>query len=202
MSSSRALTLHHPDGQVFSFDAGSLSMELNVTGGEGMRTRFETLHTPADFALWALETCRLELGRNGVRRTDLTVSDAQFRLVRKLREAIWNSGLAVTHGKRPPAAAVRIINDIASGEALVPQLDGRAHRVTWRTPVSGRQIAAEIARDAVRTFSQPTVERVRVCSAHNCYLMYVDTSRPGQRRWCSMQRCGNRSKVREYRKRA
>ena len=95
-----------------------------------------------------------------------------------------------------------MINDVASREALVPQLDGRAQRMTWRTPISGRQIAAEVARDAVRTFSQPIVERLRVCSASNCYLMYVDTSRPGQRRWCSMQRCGNRSKVREYRQRA
>jgi predicted RNA-binding Zn ribbon-like protein len=202
MAPSRVLTLHHPDGQVFTFDAGSLSMELSVTGGEGMRARFETLHAPDDFAHWALEVCRLELGRRGVRPMDLTVTNAQFALVKQLREAIWESGLAVTQGKRPNTAAVRTINDIAAGEALVPQLDGRAQRVTWRTPLSGRQVAVEIARDAVRTFSTPTAERLRMCSGTDCYLMYVDTSRPGQRRWCSMQRCGNRSKVREYRRRA
>ncbi|WP_235492647.1 MULTISPECIES: CGNR zinc finger domain-containing protein [unclassified Leifsonia] len=28
---------------------------------------------------------------------------------------------------------------------------------------------------------------------------YVDTSRAGTRRWCSMQRCGNRAKVRKFR---
>ncbi|MDI5982688.1 CGNR zinc finger domain-containing protein, partial [Amycolatopsis magusensis] len=29
----------------------------------------------------------------------------------------------------------------------------------------------------------------------------LDTSRPGNRRWCSMQRCGNRNKVKAYRER-
>jgi predicted RNA-binding Zn ribbon-like protein len=31
--------------------------------------------------------------------------------------------------------------------------------------------------------------------------MFYDTSRPGNRRWCSMQRCGNRHKVGNYRTR-
>nr|WP_312856528.1 CGNR zinc finger domain-containing protein [Phytoactinopolyspora halotolerans] len=30
----------------------------------------------------------------------------------------------------------------------------------------------------------------------------VDTSRPGKRRWCSMQRCGNLAKVRGHRQRS
>jgi predicted RNA-binding Zn ribbon-like protein len=202
MSPSRALTLHHPDGQVFTFDAGSLCMELNVTGGEGWRTRFEILHTPADLSFWALETCRLELSHTDVRPSDLTVTTADLALVKRLREAVWESGLAITHGKHAPPSAVKAINDIACGEALVPRLDGRRQRMTWGKPISGRQIAVEIARDAVRTFSEPTVARLRMCAAQNCSLMYLDTSRPGTRRWCSMQRCGNRSKVREYRRRS
>ena len=32
-------------------------------------------------------------------------------------------------------------------------------------------------------------------------LLFVDQSRPGSRRWCSMQRCGNLAKVRSYRDR-
>ncbi|MEE3918700.1 CGNR zinc finger domain-containing protein [Micromonospora sp. BRA006-A] len=29
----------------------------------------------------------------------------------------------------------------------------------------------------------------------------MDTSRPGQRRWCAMERCGNRQKARALRSR-
>jgi predicted RNA-binding Zn ribbon-like protein len=41
-----------------------------------------------------------------------------------------------------------------------------------------------------------------MCGADNCYLIYLDTSRPGNRRWCSMERCGNRAKVRGHRSRS
>jgi predicted RNA-binding Zn ribbon-like protein len=30
-------------------------------------------------------------------------------------------------------------------------------------------------------------------------LLYVDASRPGRRRWCSMERCGDRAKKRKAR---
>jgi predicted RNA-binding Zn ribbon-like protein len=32
--------------------------------------------------------------------------------------------------------------------------------------------------------------------------VFYDESRAGSRRWCSMQRCGNRAKVRAHRQRA
>jgi predicted RNA-binding Zn ribbon-like protein len=60
---------------------------------------------------------------------------------------------------------------------------------------------ATLARDAVDLFGGPLAGRIRVCSADDCGLLFVDTSRPGQRRWCSMERCGNRAKVREHRAR-
>jgi predicted RNA-binding Zn ribbon-like protein len=31
--------------------------------------------------------------------------------------------------------------------------------------------------------------------------MFIDRSRPGRRRWCSMERCGNRDKTARYRQR-
>jgi predicted RNA-binding Zn ribbon-like protein len=40
--------------------------------------------------------------------------------------------------------------------------------------------------------------RVRVCAAPGCGALYVDTSRNGSRRWCSMERCGARAKASAY----
>jgi predicted RNA-binding Zn ribbon-like protein len=39
-------------------------------------------------------------------------------------------------------------------------------------------------------------ERIRVCGGVNCGWMYVDRSRNGLRRWCSMGTCGTREKSR------
>jgi predicted RNA-binding Zn ribbon-like protein len=38
-------------------------------------------------------------------------------------------------------------------------------------------------------------EAVRKCANGGCALYFYDTSRTGQRRWCSMASCGNRAKV-------
>jgi predicted RNA-binding Zn ribbon-like protein len=45
--------------------------------------------------------------------------------------------------------------------------------------------------------SQEELARVRSCA--RCTLLFVDRSPPGTRRWCSMERCGNRSKTAHYR---
>jgi predicted RNA-binding Zn ribbon-like protein len=38
-------------------------------------------------------------------------------------------------------------------------------------------------------------DRIRGCANPDCVLWFLDTSRPGTRRWCSMASCGNRDKA-------
>jgi predicted RNA-binding Zn ribbon-like protein len=38
-------------------------------------------------------------------------------------------------------------------------------------------------------------ERVKGCANPDCILWFLDTTRPGTRRWCSMAACGNRDKA-------
>jgi predicted RNA-binding Zn ribbon-like protein len=194
------MRMHHPDGQVFTFDAGALCLEFVVTGGEGFRARFELFHAPADVAAWAARS-RLDPAGHGVDPADIAVSEADFALLWRLREALWTLALGAVTGTATAdaAEAVAVVNEVAAGAGPVPQLVGS--RVAWRQPVTGGQLAVEIARDAVHTFTEPTRARIRKCGADNCYLIYLDTSRPGRRRWCSMQRCGNRHKVTEFRQR-
>lgn len=40
--------------------------------------------------------------------------------------------------------------------------------------------------------------RVRECAADHCRALFVDTSRNGSRRWCSMRLCGGRAKASAY----
>lgn len=195
------LALHHPDGQVFTFDAGALCLELVIrSGGEGFRARFEVLHEPADFPRWAAAG-RLDLAGHGVDPAEVAATPAHLAELKRLREAVWAAAVRASQGERPDHADLAVINDVAAGQGLVPQIDAATGAATWRRPVTAHQLTVEIARDAVATFSEPAVRRVRMCAADNCYLIYLDTSRPRRRRWCSMQRCGNRSKVRDHRQR-
>jgi predicted RNA-binding Zn ribbon-like protein len=42
------------------------------------------------------------------------------------------------------------------------------------------------------------LDRVKECEAPGCGWLYLDSSRSGKRRWCSMAECGNRNKVRQH----
>ncbi|MFB4293526.1 CGNR zinc finger domain-containing protein [Nonomuraea sp. ATR24] len=44
-------------------------------------------------------------------------------------------------------------------------------------------------------------ERVRKCANPQCVLWFLDVSKNGSRRWCSMEVCGNRSKVGRFNQR-
>lgn len=66
------------------------------------------------------------------------------------------------------------------------------------------QVLSTLARDAVTMFAAEAegTDRIRRCAADDCDIVFHDESRTGTRRWCSMQRCGNRAKVRAFRERA
>ena len=42
------------------------------------------------------------------------------------------------------------------------------------------------------------LDRVRRCANPDCGWLFVDDSRAGKRRWCSMSSCGNRAKARRH----
>ncbi|HET9949267.1 MAG TPA: CGNR zinc finger domain-containing protein, partial [Longimicrobiales bacterium] len=60
---------------------------------------------------------------------------------------------------------------------------------------------APLARAAVELLGEAPPERLKRCDAPDCRLWFVDESKGGRRRWCSMARCGNRAKAARHRRR-
>jgi len=58
-----------------------------------------------------------------------------------------------------------------------------------------------IVHDIADFLTSDHVEKTRACAGDNCDLYFVNQSRNGRRRWCSMSTCGNRAKVNAYLKR-
>ncbi|WP_404332221.1 CGNR zinc finger domain-containing protein [Mesobacillus maritimus] len=50
----------------------------------------------------------------------------------------------------------------------------------------------------IDTLDSISTDRIRECEHQDCILYFVDTSKSGKRRWCSMERCGNRQKAAEF----
>jgi predicted RNA-binding Zn ribbon-like protein len=100
---------------------------------------------------------------------------------------------AARHAKEPDADARERVNLAAARSVPVPALAEHGE-LRWyaNDPVTGT--LALVARDALDLATSPAAARLRECADPECRAVFLDASRPGQRRWCSMDECGNRAK--------
>lgn len=173
-------------------------MDFVNTFRERWQRRVETLVTPADLAAW-LVAAKLTPAPPTVTRRLLV--DA-----RELREAIDAGVQAHLDGTATPRRAVETVN------AWLPRANPERRLVTAGrgclaleiTPPqdAARHAVGRIALDAAQMLGTADRERVRVCASQTCSARFFDHSPSGQRRWCSMQGCGNVEKARRHRARS
>jgi predicted RNA-binding Zn ribbon-like protein len=177
------------DGHTFWFDSGSLAVDFAYTGGLGRRPEWEQWHGPSDAATW------LE-GR--FPEVDSAVGERELIDAKALRDAIARAVLAASRDEGPSPDDVDVINLFAATPDIPPSLGGGT-RQAGRSRARVGQALSVMAREAVELFAPEERERIRECAADDCTIVFYDESRSNNRRWCSMQRCGNRAKVRRHR---
>ncbi|MFF1676965.1 CGNR zinc finger domain-containing protein [Streptomyces sp. NPDC058256] len=187
------MTLVSHGGKAFRFDPGALCLELLTTGGPGEFARYEVLHEPSDLARWA-DRSRLSPG------LELSITQRELERTRSVRDALFLLTADRAHGRPPSPRDLAVVNAAAAEPPLAARIEPDGTRA-WTPGATGAQLLSTVARDAVDLFTGPHADRIRECGSHNCYLLFVDTSRPGRRRWCAMEHCGNLNKVRAHRAR-
>ena len=181
------------DGQRWWFDSGSLALDFAYTGGlDDAEPEWLTVGDAPGFNAWLVERFP---------EVAPTAAEREFQDAATLRAAIARLARQASLGAPLPPDDVDVVNLFAATPDIPPVLPGGA-RQAGRTKARPHQALGSIARDAVRLFGPEAGGRIRECSAEDCRLVYLDTSRSANRRWCSMQRCGNRAKVRAHRARA
>ena len=75
-----------------------------------------------------------------------------------------------------------VLDDGGAGEVV--ELDDPAWGPAWGA-----------ARAYLDLLATAPADRIRHCAGTGCVLWFLDTSRNGGRRWCSMAGCGNRAKA-------
>ncbi len=126
-------------------------------------------------------------------------SDASVRDARVLREAIHelvSNGVASCR----PATRQRL-NRFAASPVPAPALTPSGE-LRWRAGDPASAMCSVLARDALDLVTSPAFDRIRHCAGARCGALFLDTSRPGTRRWCSMDVCGNQAKKSTYRAKA
>ncbi|MET9911067.1 ABATE domain-containing protein [Streptomyces sp. NPDC006476] len=190
------------DDDMWIWDGGRVCLDFTNTLRYRWRTApEETLRTPDDLVLWLQQAGLLTPGSHD------SADAAVLASGRRLRETVDRAVLAVADNRLPLSGDITMLNRSAA-QAPRPALqiavtDGRLEPAgTANIATDASAALALIAQDAVELLLSAEILRVRVCGADECALRFVDRSPARNRRWCSMSRCGNRTKVRLHQARA
>jgi len=170
----------HPVGrwQREHFIAGHPALELanTVAYRRNADTHEDWIAKPRDLADWSISM--------GLDQATSKVKAEQVPRLRAMREAIYEVFSARAAGKDPPSAPVALLLRTAAqrfeGEGR-PRLD------------------TEIAWQAISALF--TIPQDRIGECPRCGWLFIDRSKGGRRRWCSMAVCGTSEKVKAFRQR-
>lgn len=177
--------------KVFRLDNEVLAFRFTATVSDRASDRpHERLTTPAMLELW-LDHAGLTISRqlqSGLNRAIL------------VREAIYRVGVTRAAGSGPDQGDVALLNTTAAiGK---PWLELEGERTVWRLrrETALDDALAVLAQDAIRVLGGPDRAHIKVCEGPGCAGLFLDTSRGTNRRWCSMNTCGNKVKKTRYAK--
>jgi predicted RNA-binding Zn ribbon-like protein len=181
------------DDSEFRFRSGRLSLDFVATVGDRAHTAFDRWRTEDDFARWCVEA--------GLLTRRISITRTQLVEARKLREAIYGILQCALHARTPQKSAIHILNSYAVHPGLIPRISKVGRPPTWDSPRPFEAVLSMIARDSIDLLVGSQLDRVRECADEHCSILFIDSSRPGKRRWCAMNGCGNKEKKASYRMR-
>ncbi|MFF7446145.1 MULTISPECIES: CGNR zinc finger domain-containing protein [unclassified Streptomyces] len=129
-------------------------------------------------------------------RTRLGVPDDDLEAARELRESLRATLLA--HAGHPPHRTVTPLGELLAAAPLVVTVDDGDGSAAL-TATDGRPLLSRVAAAVAEALVAGTWLRLKACEADDCHWAYYDRSPAGRGRWCSMQVCGARAKMRRYR---
>lgn len=122
--------------------------------------------------------------------------------IRGLREELRKEILRWESGGKLHQATIEKLNSLLATHPILARMVETDDGTRVDQYFEARQpedLFAPLAYGVAKLFAEAERTRVRKCG--NCVLHFLDTSKKGTRRWCSMQLCGNRLKVAAYARR-
>ena len=122
----------------------------------------------------------------------------------RLREALFRISKSLLGRSAPDESDV----DVLRSELSIAKAHERLLRTktgfAWAWDQSDHALDAplwRVSQSAADLLTSADLGKLRQCGGDECGWMFLDTSRNRSRRWCDMKDCGNRAKVRRFRRR-
>ncbi len=181
-----------------------LCIELVNTLAWRGSTPAESLHHFRDVLAWLSSTNALPPAAVAGLRT---WSDAHpvhaaavFDQIIEIREMLYRMLHAVAAASAAAHDDLRRFNRALDAAAPRALLDRTNAGFGWRIDLkpAAAAILAPVLWSAADILVGPASARLRECSNDRCLWLFLDDSKNGTRRWCSMQSCGNRAKAHRH----
>lgn len=190
------------------FIAGAICLDfVNTVGGIRSGVHNDKLENYADLVDWAVlggavrhdqgDTLRLIARRR---------PEAGVKILgeaKALREALYTLFSEEVKRRAPPKPTIDFVNQ-RLGQAMSHARIARGaegYEWTWEPPEMLDAPLWPVMHDAGELLASDSRERLRECASAACGWFFLDLTRNGSRRWCTMSGCGNRAKVRRFRDR-
>ena len=121
--------------------------------------------------------------------------------IRELRSALKTLLMAHIDKNTLPNETLALVNQYLINAPTQQQLvsvDQSVELQPLHKKLSTDQLFGKIVHEASTLLNSPYSQQIKHCSNEKCVLIFVDTSRSKKRRWCSMERCGNRAKASNF----
>jgi predicted RNA-binding Zn ribbon-like protein len=178
---------------------------VNTRYWRGSPQPTEELATPQQWLDWCIRSAGLPgdaLAPVAERwREDPAEAQAGFDAAIALRETIHRAFTAIAGEAEPEGDDLAALNAALAGAPARTRLESSEGRHGWslgpRIP-GATSLLAPVLWSAGDILAGPARKRLRCCANEQCRWVFVDDSRGGTRRWCSMSACGNRAKARRH----
>lgn len=124
--------------------------------------------------------------------------ESTLSAARELRESMYRVFAAVARMEEPVRRDLDALADGYAEAASRGRLQREHDVYTLATPGprTFATLLGEVSASAVDLLTRGPLDRIGECPS--CRWLFLDTSRNGRRRWCSMATCGSRDKARRY----
>ena len=183
---------------------GNIALDFANTqsGPPGGEPDVESLSRYEDLVAWALRAGVVGQAdaRDLVRHARRHARDAEAAFERgtALRDRIFRIFTSIAVDAAPPAEALaRLRDDEAEALAHADLAVGPGGFAwTWSRPGDLDGLRWPIIHAAATLLTGGPLDRVKACGG--CRYLFLDETKNGSRRWCSMAECGTRAKMRRF----